>query len=296
MVTRVEPFAFQPACRTRLNLSRVFSCPKNRARIQNSITSTVMNPCSNSSLSSTGCGPFEASPSSVVSATSFELSSVAFFGRSFAEYARFFSVDAGSLRGRNVLDVAAGPSAFTATATRLGIRATAVDPLYGCSPETLSTHVQLDYARTVAQMRAKPEMFRLKSFASIDQAERDRRAAAEEFLADYEAGFLDNRYVGGALPRLPFADGSFDLVLCAHLLFIYERLFDYAFHLAACRELMRVGRGEVRIHPVCGPDGRPYAALDRLRADLAAENIRSEVAAVDYEFFKGSTTTLVLKA
>jgi SAM-dependent methyltransferase len=228
-------------------------------------------------------------------ASSFQLSSVAFFGRSLAEYVRFFPLDLDALRGRTVLDVAAGPSAFTAEATQRGIHATAVDPLYGYSPETLASHVRLDYARTLAQMRAKPEIFRLKSFASFDEAEADRRAAAERFLADYEAGFLDNRYVGGALPRLPFADASFDLVLCAHLLFIYERLFDYDFHLAACKELVRVSKGEVRIHPVCGPDGRPYAGLARLFEDLAADRIDSQIVKVDYEFFRGSDTTLVLK-
>lgn len=225
---------------------------------------------------------------------SFALSSVAFFGRSLAEYARFFPLDPAALRGRRVLDVAAGPSSFAAEANRFGVRVTAVDPLYGCSPETLAAHVRLDYARTLAQMRAKPELFRLKSFRSLDEAEVDRRAAAEMFLADYEAGFLDNRYVGGALPRLPFADESFDTVLCAHLLFIYERLFDYAFHLAACRELVRVCSGEVRIHPVCGPDGRPYRELGRLRAELADEGILSRVERVDYEFFRGSGSTLVL--
>lgn len=228
------------------------------------------------------------------SEASFQLSSVAFFGRSLAEYARFFPLDIGALRGRSVLDVAAGPAAFVAQATRLGIHATAVDPLYGCAVETLAAHVRLDYARTLSQMRAKPEMFRLKSFASIEEAERDRRTAAEVFLADYEGGFLDNRYVGAALPRLPFADREFDVVLCAHLLFIYERLFDYAFHLAACRELMRVSGGEVRIHPVCGPDGNPYRDLDRLRRELAESGISSEIVEVDYEFFRGSGTTLVL--
>ncbi|MFA6961097.1 MAG: methyltransferase domain-containing protein [Opitutaceae bacterium] len=226
--------------------------------------------------------------------SSFELSSVAFFGRSLAEYAAFFPLDLDALRERAVLDVAAGPSAFAAEAVRCGIRVTAVDPLYGCPPATLATHVRLDYARTVMQMRAKPELFRLQYFASLDEAERDRRAAAEVFIADYEAGFLEGRYVGGALPQLPFQDGSFDVVLCAHLLFIYERLFDYAFHLAACRELVRVSRGEVRIHPVCGPDGKLYRELERLRADLAAEGVRSRVEKTDYAFFRGAGATLVL--
>lgn len=233
-------------------------------------------------------------PPIVPVSSSFELSSVAFFGRSLAEYAAFFPLNLETLRGCAVLDVASGPSAFTAGATRLGVRATAVDPLYGCAPATLAAHVRLDYARVIARMHERPENFRFKSFASIEDAGIDRHAAAETFLADYEAGFLDNRYVGGSLPRLPFADASFDLVLCAHLLFIYEKLFDYGFHLAACRELVRVSRGEVRIHPVCGADGRPYGELARLRKDLAAGGIASAVVEVDYEFFRGSETTLVL--
>lgn len=226
--------------------------------------------------------------------SSLQLSSVAFFGRSAAEYARFFPLDLDALRGRSVLDVAAGPSAFAAEAARRGVRVTAVDPLYGCPAAALAAHVRLDYARMEAQMRAKPERFRLKSFASMEEAIAARRAAAEVFLADYEDGFLSGRYVGGALPRLPFADGAFEVVVCAHLLFVYEALFDFAFHVAACRELVRVSRGEVRIHPVCGPDGRPYAELARLRAELASVGVDAEVVRVDYEFFRGSDTTLVL--
>lgn len=226
---------------------------------------------------------------------SFQLPSVAFFGRSPAEYARFFDLKLDALRGRSVLDVAAGPSAFAAEATRLGVRATAVDPLYGYSREALAAHVLLDYGSMERRVRERAPSFRLKSFASLEEAERERRAAAQAFLADYEDGFLCGRYVGGALPRLPFADGAFDVVLCAHLLFIHEALFDYGFHLAACRELARVSAGEVRIHPVCGPDGKPYRELARLRTDLAAEGIESEVVAVDYEFFRGSDSMLVLR-
>ena len=232
--------------------------------------------------------------SSASSVPTFELSSFAFFGRTLAEYTRFFSLDLAALRGRAVLDVAAGPASFAAEANRAGVSVVAVDPLYGCPSSTLATHVQLDYARTLAQMRAKPELLTFNFFASIAEAEADRRAAAAGFLADYDDGFLQGRYVGGALPKLPFEGRSFDLVLCAHLLFIYQRTLDYAFHLAACRELVRVGGGEVRIHPVCGPDGRPYAELARLCADLKKDGIVSQVVAVDYEFFVGSGSMLVL--
>jgi hypothetical protein len=229
------------------------------------------------------------------SAPAIELPSVSFFGRTLAEYSQFFSLDMTAWRGRAVLDVAAGPSSFTAEACRQRVDAVAVDPLYGCPADVLRTHVELDYQRMFAQMRAKPALFRFKSFPSIDAAETDRRLAAQRFLTDYAAHFVHGRYIGAALPSLPFLDGAFDLVLSAHLLFVYARRFDFAWHLAACRELVRVSAGEVRIHPLCGVDGRRYSELPKLRRELLEHGITSEVRAVDYEFFAGSGSMLVLQ-
>ncbi len=224
-----------------------------------------------------------------------DLPSISFFGRSLAEYVQFFSLDLAALKGRDVLDVGAGPSSFTAEACARKIDAVAVDPLYGDEVGALTTRVQADYARMFEQMRAKRRLFRLKSFPSIDAAEADRRGAAQRFLADYEARLFHGRYVGGALPRLPFFDGTFDLVLCAHLLFLYAAKFDFDWHVAACRELVRVSASEVRIHPVCGADGKPYPGLARLRRELREAGIVSEVRALDYEFFAGANAMLVLR-
>jgi len=228
------------------------------------------------------------------SARALDLPTVSFFGRTLEEYSRFFALDPAALRGRAVLDVAAGPSSFTAEAHRRGVDAVAVDPLYDRPQAELATQVREDYARMFFQMRAKPRLFHLKSFASLDEAEADRRAAASRFLADYEGNARHGRYVRASLPLLPFLDGAFDLVLCAHLLFIYAVRFDFAWHVAACAELARVSNGEVRIHPVCGVDGKPYAELDPLRGELGALGITSAVVRVNYEFFVGSTSMLVL--
>ncbi len=224
-----------------------------------------------------------------------ELPSISFFGRSLAEYAQFFALDLAALKGRDVLDVAAGPSSFAAEACARKINAVAVDPLYSESPDALAGRIARDYDAMFTQMRAKRRLFRLKAFPSIDAAELDRRGAAQRFLADYETHFIHNRYVAGALPRLPFFDGTFDLVLGAHLLFTYAARFDFDWHLAACRELVRVSAGEVRIHPLCGLDGRPYPGLARLRRELRAGGIASDVVAVDYEFFLGANSMLVLR-
>jgi hypothetical protein len=226
--------------------------------------------------------------------TEFQLASVAFFGRTFAEYRRFFDLGEAALAGRSVLDVAAGPASFTAEAHARGVRAVAVDPLYGFPVDALAAHVEIDYARMQREMLRKEALFRYGYFPSQEAAAASRRSAAVRFLADYEAGFLQDRYVGARLPNLPFADGAFDLVLCAHLLFTYARQFDYAFHLAACREMLRVAAGEVRLHPVCGPDGRPYPELPRLIGELEREGASVRLLPVDYEFFAGSNSALVL--
>ena len=245
-------------------------------------------------------------------AQSLELPTISFFGRTLAEYVQFFALDLTALRRKDVLDVAAGPSSFTAEACARGIDAVAVDPLYTQPPDELAARIETDYAHMFAQMRARRRLFKIGGsgfqalnqkapagsrchFESIDAAETDRRLAAQRFLADFEAQRLYGRYVGASLPRLPFFDGTFDLVLCAHLLFTNAGRFDFDWHLAACRELVRVSAGEVRIHPLCGTDGRTYPGLPRLRRELKAGGIASEVVRVDYEFFVGTDTMLGLK-
>ena len=224
-----------------------------------------------------------------------ELPNISFFGRTLAEYEKFFALDLIALRKRDVLDVAAGPASFSAEAAARGLNVVAIDPLYTSLPAELAARVEADYTHMFAQMHARPRMFRFKSFPSIEAAETDRRLAAQRFLADFEAQRFYGRYVGGALPRLPFFDGTFDLVLCAHLLFTYAARFDFDWHLAACRELVRVSAGEVRLHPVVSVDGKPYAGLARLRRELKAGGIASELVRVNYEFFVGTDMMLVLK-
>lgn len=242
---------------------------------------------------------------------------IPFFGRSLNEYSQFFALDPATLHGRAVLDVAAGPSSFVAEACRRGADAVAVDPVYGASPHALAQRVRADYESAFATIRSRRRSFKVNGrtapvgarwpqpqnaarsrrrafFGSLDEAEVDRRAAAQRFLADYEAHFAHGRYVGAALPQLPFLDGAFDLVLCAHLLFSDSSELDFDWHLAACRELARVSAGEVRIHPLCSAGGRPYPEIDALRGDLLASGIRSEIVDVDYEFIAGGSTMLVL--
>jgi hypothetical protein len=243
----------------------------------------------------TTLAPPPAPPARPAPSQEIDLPSVSFFGRSLAEYSRFFALDPALLRGRDVLDVAAGPSSFTAEACVRKINAVAVDPSYGSPIELLSSRVQSDYDQILPLIRAKRRLFRFKSFGSIEAAEADWRGAAQRFLADYAAHFIHNRYVSGSLPRLPFFDGTFDLVLCAHLLFTSSTRFDFDWHVAAWRELVRVTADEVRIYPLCGADGKPYPGMLRLRRELRETGIGSEVRAVDHDFIAGAGAMLILR-
>src|SRR5258708_39515942 len=99
-----------------------------------------------------------------------ELPNISFFGRTLAEYEKFFALDLTALRKRDVLDVAAGPSSFAAEACARGIDAVAIDPLYNSAPAELAARIDADYAHMFAQMRAPPRVFRLSgnAFPPVD--------------------------------------------------------------------------------------------------------------------------------
>jgi ubiquinone/menaquinone biosynthesis C-methylase UbiE len=99
-----------------------------------------------------------------------------------------------------------------------------------------------------------------------------------------------NRYVAGALPHLPFADGSFDLVMCSHLLFTWSDVFDVDWHRRALAELIRVSRREVRVFPlVVQGTGEPVPFLGRLVTELDAR-----IVTVPYSFQRGANKMMLI--
>lgn len=216
-------------------------------------------------------------------------------GLALADYVGSFALDLAALRGKDVLDVAAGASSFAAEACARKIHAVAVDPLYDCGAAELAGRLQRAHkpgstraglaARRMGQRPPGPD-------SEIDS---DRRNAAERFFADYETNFIDNRYVAGALPQLPFLDGTFDLVLCGGLLFVEAGCLEPEWNLAACRELVRVSAGSVRIFPVCDHSGRAFSGVARLRRELRDAGIASSVRAAHAAGIAAGTSLLELR-
>lgn len=225
----------------------------------------------------------------------FELTSIYFFGRPYSELLKCFALSENDLRGKSVLECPSGPSSFVAEACSAGIEAVGVDPLFYRSPEGIRDLALADFRVMFDQVRKAPEKFVRKTYESIEEAERIRREGLGRFLADYGSGKALGRYREGALPYLEFEDKSFDLALCGHLLFIYSASLDLEFHRAAIRELCRVARSEVRIHPVVDSGNERYPHLDELIEFAESLGFESCIQDVDHEFFKGTNRTLVLK-
>ena len=202
----------------------------------------------------------------------FKLPRVAFFGRTLAEYLQMFALDLEHLRGARVLDVASGPGSFVAEALASGIDATGCDPMYAGDPDQIAAQGKADIDACREQIHRNPGAL---VYRDIDRFYADKYAALETFAADFRRRRDAGRYVPGALPKLPFDDQAFDLVLSANFLMIYAPLqdggmhdgseFDLAFHREAFRELARVARRELRVtgmhtwtqppepHPYCEP-------------------------------------------
>lgn len=211
------------------------------------------------------------------------------WGRSYDEYVKMFALSPADLIGR-VLGCGDGPAAFNAEATTRGGRIVSVDPIYAFTREQIAQRIDETYAVVIEQTRANRELFLWTAIPSVEALGDLRMRAMRDFLSDYEKGREHGRYIAAELPKLPFAEGSFDLVLSSHFLFLYSDNLDLGFHRAAISEMLRVGR-EVRIFPVLDVNARPSRHL----AAVMAEWPRSELVTVDYEFQIGGNQMLVVR-
>lgn len=221
----------------------------------------------------------------------FTLASVVPWGRSYAEYLRMFALTDADLAGR-ILGCGDGPASFNAEATRRGGRVVSCDPLYQFDKAQIRRRIDETATEVLAQARRNAHEFRWDAaIPDIDALRQVRMSAMTAFLADYDRGRGEGRYVNAGLPSLPFSDGAFDLALCSHFLFLYSLQHDLAFHLQSMRELCRVAR-EVRVFPLLALGGQPSPHLAPIRDTLAGDGFDVRVELVPYEFQRGGNSML----
>ena len=211
------------------------------------------------------------------------------WGRSAAEYEAFFALSDVPSSAR-VLDCGGGPSSFAAEWGGTGRFVVAVDPIYRFSGRNLEIDFERTGTRMLAGTRKARERFLWNQYGSPEAVIQLRRDVLRTFLRDFRSGTAGGRYVSGSLPGLPFEAGSFDLVLCSHLLFLYTAEFDLNTHLSFLRELLRVGR-EIRVFPLFDLAGKPSRHLNAVIQTLL-RSATVERVPVPFEFRRGDSNML----
>ena len=196
-----------------------------------------------------------------------------------------FALSDADLAGR-ILGCGDGPASFNAEATALGYAVVSCDPIYSFLPEEIERRVEECHDGLIAQVRSHSEDFVSDQFQDPDQLGQFRLATMRRFLADFEAGKAEGRYVTASLPSLTFGDGQFDLALVSHLLFLYSDQLKFEFHFAAVMELLRVAK-EVRIFPLLTLEPRVSPHVDPLLTEFANKGFVSAAQTVPYEFQRG---------
>ncbi len=221
------------------------------------------------------------------------LDKVVLLGRTLEEYRRYFGLDIEALRGKSILDVAAGVSSFCAEARGLGLDVTAFDAIYECSGEDIRRRCEPDLDAVTRAIEGL-QTYRWDFYQSPEVLRRFREKAYRTFLDDYRTG-RGTRYVPGALPKLPFTAERFDLTLVSYLLFVYEDQIDYAFHKRSLLEVMRVTGGEARLYPIVTFEARRCSYLDRLKEDPDLAHLAFDEVRTDFEFLVNSNYYLRIR-
>lgn len=220
----------------------------------------------------------------------FTLNDVVPWGRNLAEYCAMFGLTEADRRV-SILGCGDGPASFNAEGTSQGMRIVSVDPLYEFRASDIRDRIAATAPEITAQLRLNHESYVWTQFPDVEALIAARMAAMEQFLADYDAGISQGRYVNGSASELPFNDHCYDLALCSHLLFLYSEKLNLAFHLQALRELLRVA-DEVRVFPLLDLGGKTSPHLPAVMMALPRMGLRAERIRVDYEFQRGGNEML----
>jgi hypothetical protein len=222
--------------------------------------------------------------------TTFTINQALPWGRSFDEYSRMFALTEHDL-SRRIVGCADGPASFNAEMAGRGHRVISCDPLYQFTADEIRQRIDATYPEVVEAARRDQALFVWDTIKSPDDLGRLRMSAMERFLADYEHGRQEGRYIIAALPHLPFPDASFDLALCSHFLFLYSEEFPLPFHLDGVLEMARIAR-EARIFPLLDRAGRRSSHLDPVIETLRRRGFTASIERVSYEFQRGGNEML----
>jgi hypothetical protein len=215
----------------------------------------------------------------------FKLDNVVPWGRSFDEYVRMFGLTKDELT-LSILSCGDGPASFNSEMTKRGNKVISCDPIYQFTAQELQTRIKETYNKVMTETHNNRSNFVWDIIKSPEELGRVRMEAMQEFLADYEKGKQEGRYLAESLPSLPFEDKAFDLALCSHFLFLYTEQLSLEFHRASIAEMCRVA-SEVRIFPLIDLDLNKSSYVHAICFELRKAGFTIEIQKVPYEFQRG---------
>lgn len=223
----------------------------------------------------------------------FTLDKVVPWGRSYSEYVGMFGLTETDLASR-ILGCGDGPAGFNAELTNHGGHIVSVDPIYVFDVEQIKSRIAETYTTVITQLRNNKNDFVWDAIPSLEKLGEIRMSAMDAFLADFEQGKQQGRYIAGELPSLPFANSQFDIALSSHFLFLYSAHLSVEFHLQALEEMLRVAR-EVRVFPLLALDGAVSPHLSVISEEFTRRGLDVQIKNVAYEFQRGGNQMLVIK-
>jgi hypothetical protein len=222
----------------------------------------------------------------------FELQQVVPWGRTMDEYIRMFSLKEDDLN-KQIVGFGDGPASFNAEMTKHNRNVVSIDPIYQFTRTEIAERIEETCSVVIDQTSKNKELFIWDEIPDVFSLEQIRMKAMNDFLADFEIGKKESRYLTHVLPdRTNFEDSQFELGLSSHFLFLYPQL-GIDFHIMALKEMLRICK-EVRIFPLQNLNAEVSEILDKVIAFFKA-SYHIDIQKVNYEFQKGSDKMMVLK-
>jgi hypothetical protein len=220
----------------------------------------------------------------------FKYSEAVPWGRSFEEYRRMFGLTEQDLKLR-IIGCGDGPASFNTEMFQLGHHVVSCDPLYQLSPTQIQDRIDVTYENVMRQTTEHQHKFVWTRIKTPQELGKVRLAAMRKFLADFDDGKREGRYVTAELPDIPFESNAFDLAICSHFLFLYSDILSLEFHQRAIEEMCRVAR-EARIFPLLNYNAQLSPFLEPLLKVLADAGYNASIEVVPYEFQRGGNQML----
>lgn len=223
-----------------------------------------------------------------------KLENVVPWGRNLEEYQNMFNLSNQDLQSK-ILGCGDGPSSFNFEITNLNGNITSIDPIYQFTKDEIQKRIDETSSVVSEQVKQNQSDYIWENIKSVDELIDIRLTAMNNFIKDYESGKKENRYIHNALPKLSFRNGSFDLVLSSHFLFLYSEHVDLQFHIDSILEMCRVSKEEVRIFPLLNLKNEKSEYLEPILKILNDRGFETKIIKTDYEFQKGANELLSIK-